>query len=82
MYLLTQQLKKLEQDFLKVGGLRERMTRARINYRRKEEAQLENNSFADKDNTISMEVVKKMVEWDKERKVLEHWKWNTMKLIT
>lgn len=35
MYLLTQQLKRLEQDFLKEGGLRERMTKARINYRNK-----------------------------------------------
>ena len=29
-YLLDQQLKKLEQDFLKDGGLREAMTRARL----------------------------------------------------
>jgi len=29
-YLLDQQLKRLEQDFLKDGGLRERMTRARL----------------------------------------------------
>jgi four helix bundle suffix protein len=29
-YLLGQQLKRLEQDFLKEGGLRERMTRARL----------------------------------------------------
>lgn len=29
-YLLDQQLKRLEQDFLKEGGLRERMTRARL----------------------------------------------------
>jgi four helix bundle suffix protein len=29
-YLLDQQLRRLEQDFLKEGGLRERMTRARI----------------------------------------------------
>ncbi len=29
-YLLDQQLKQLEQDFLKQGGLRERMTRARL----------------------------------------------------
>lgn len=34
-YLLDQQLRRLEQDFLKEGGLRERMTRARINYRAK-----------------------------------------------
>lgn len=29
-YLLDQQIKRLEQDFLKEGGLRERMTRARL----------------------------------------------------
>ena len=33
IFMLTQQLKRLEQDFLKEGGLRERMTKARINYR-------------------------------------------------
>ncbi len=81
-FMLKQQLKRLEADFLKEGGLRERMTRARINYRRKEEVQLENKPITDKDSAISMEVVKKMVDWDKDRKVLEHWKWNTMKLIT
>lgn len=32
-YLLDQQIRRLEQDFLKAGGLRERMTRARIAYR-------------------------------------------------
>ena len=32
-YLLDQQIKQLEQDFLKEGGLRERMTRARIEAR-------------------------------------------------
>ena len=34
-YLLDQQLKKLEQDFLRGGGLRERMTRARLAVRAK-----------------------------------------------
>ncbi len=29
-YLLDQQLRRLEQDFMKEGGLRERMTRARL----------------------------------------------------
>ena len=29
-YLLDQQLRRLEQDFLKEGGLRERMSRARL----------------------------------------------------
>ncbi len=32
-YLLDQQLKRLEEDFLKEGGLRERMTRARLSAR-------------------------------------------------
>ncbi|MFA7343854.1 MAG: four helix bundle suffix domain-containing protein [Terrimicrobiaceae bacterium] len=35
-YLLDQQLKRLEQDFLKEGGLRERMTRARLAARRQQ----------------------------------------------
>lgn len=35
-YLLDQQLKRLEQDFLKEGGLRERMTRARLAVRAKQ----------------------------------------------
>ncbi len=34
-YLLDQQLRRLEQDFLKEGGLRERMTRARLAARAK-----------------------------------------------
>jgi four helix bundle suffix protein len=32
-YLLDQQLRRLEKDFLKQGGLRERMTRARLAHR-------------------------------------------------
>ncbi len=36
-YLLDQQLKRLEQDFLKEGGLRERMTRARLAARARQE---------------------------------------------
>jgi len=32
-YLLDQQIRRLEQDFLKDGGLRERMTRARLQVR-------------------------------------------------
>ena len=35
-YLLDQQIRRLEQDFLKDGGLRERMTRARIAQRAKQ----------------------------------------------
>lgn len=33
-YLLDQQIRRLEQDFVKEGGLRERMTRARLRQRR------------------------------------------------
>ena len=36
-YLLDQQLKRLEQDFLNEGGLRERMTRARLAARSKQQ---------------------------------------------
>jgi len=32
--------------------------------------------------TISMEWVIKMVEWDKRRKNLKDWQWNTLKAIT
>ena len=32
-YLLDQQIRRLEQDFIKEGGLRERMTRVRLRYR-------------------------------------------------
>jgi len=32
-YLIDQQLRRLEQDFLELGGLRERMTRTRLQYR-------------------------------------------------
>ena len=35
-YLLDQQIQRLEQDFLKDGGLRERMTRARLDERDKQ----------------------------------------------
>lgn len=34
-YLLDQQIRRLEQDFVKEGGLRERMTQARLQYRNK-----------------------------------------------
>ncbi len=34
-YLIDQQLRRLEKDFLEQGGLRERMTRARLQYRNK-----------------------------------------------
>jgi four helix bundle suffix protein len=32
-YLLDRQIRRLEQDFLKEGGIRECMTRARLQYR-------------------------------------------------
>jgi four helix bundle suffix protein len=35
-YLIDQQLRRLEQDFLKEGGLRERMTRARLQARERQ----------------------------------------------
>jgi four helix bundle suffix protein len=34
-YLLDRQIRRLEQDFMKEGGIRERMTRARREYRKK-----------------------------------------------
>ncbi|MBI2908347.1 MAG: hypothetical protein HYX92_11925 [Chloroflexi bacterium] len=37
-YLIDQQLRRLEQDFLEQGGLRERMTRARLQHRNKAQA--------------------------------------------
>jgi four helix bundle suffix protein len=36
-YLLDQQVRRQEKDFLKKGGLRENMTRARLDYRRKKQ---------------------------------------------
>jgi len=36
-YLLDKQIRRLEQDFLKEGGLRERMTRARIENRNRQQ---------------------------------------------
>jgi len=36
-YLLDHQIRRLEQDFVKEGGLRERMTRARLQHRKKNE---------------------------------------------
>ena len=38
-YLLDKQIQRLEQDFLKEGGLRERMTRARLAARKRQESQ-------------------------------------------
>lgn len=34
-YLLDRQIKRLEKDFVEKGGLRERMTRARLDHRNK-----------------------------------------------
>jgi four helix bundle suffix protein len=38
-YLLDRQIERLQQDFLKEGGLRERMTRARLAARSKQRRQ-------------------------------------------
>jgi four helix bundle suffix protein len=38
-YLLDRQIKRLEQDFVKEGGMRERMTQARLRYRNKNSRQ-------------------------------------------
>ena len=37
-YLIDQQLRRLEKDFLEQGGLRERMTRVRLQYRNRNNA--------------------------------------------
>lgn len=42
-YLIDQQLRRLEQDFLQEGGLRERMTRARIAWRKRSNARNESD---------------------------------------
>ncbi len=38
-YLLDQQRRRLEKDFVKQGGIRERMTRARVEYRKQQRSQ-------------------------------------------
>jgi len=38
-YLLDQQRRRLEQDFVKQGGIRERMTQARVEYRNQQRSQ-------------------------------------------
>jgi four helix bundle suffix protein len=50
-YLLDQQLRRLEQDFLKEGGLRERMTRARLAARARQQGEvcMSEASFNDSD---------------------------------
>lgn len=79
-YLLTQQLKRMEQDFIEKGGVTERMTRARVNYRSKEETR-KGELKEVTDDTFSLDLVKRMVEWDRERNILEDWKWNTLRRI-
>jgi four helix bundle suffix protein len=39
-YLIDQQLRRLEQDFVQTGGLRERMTRTRMQYRNRSDGRL------------------------------------------
>jgi four helix bundle suffix protein len=43
-YLLDQQLRRLERDFLKEGGLRERMTRARLSHRNSQRTRITGKS--------------------------------------
>ncbi len=38
-YLLDQQRRRLEKDFVKKGGIREQMTKARLDYRKKQQTQ-------------------------------------------
>ena len=38
-YLLDQQRRRLEKDFVQKGGIREQMTRARLDYRKKQQSQ-------------------------------------------
>lgn len=38
-YLLDQQRRRLEKDFVKKGGIREQMTKARLEYRKKQQSQ-------------------------------------------
>jgi four helix bundle suffix protein len=44
-YLLDQQMRRLERDFLKDGGLRERMTRIRLQQRRQNEKEKSHRPF-------------------------------------
>jgi four helix bundle suffix protein len=44
-YLIDQQLRRLEKNFLEQGGLRERMTRARLQYRNKSPTSHTSHSF-------------------------------------
>ena len=56
-YLLDQQIRRLEEDFVKNGGLRERMYQARKNYRDnpilQEKQDNKKNNEKEEDNTIS-----------------------------
>ncbi|MBI3248362.1 MAG: four helix bundle protein [Deltaproteobacteria bacterium] len=47
-YLIDQQLRRLEQDFVKEGGLRERMTRVRLAWRKRSNARNESDGLAPK----------------------------------
>jgi len=46
-YLLDQQIRRLEQDFVKEGGIRERMTRARLQYRNRTDTSHKSQPGAD-----------------------------------
>ena len=44
-YLIDQQLQRLEKDFIEQGGLRERMTRARLKHRCEHNSHCSHNSY-------------------------------------
>src|SRR5438132_9162503 len=50
-YLLDRQIRRLEQDFVKEGGIREKMTRARLQYRNSQPAEPEANRTNTSHNT-------------------------------
>ena len=52
-YLIDQQLRRLEQDFLKEGGLRERMTRLRLQYRNRNHGPHQSHDSHDSHNPPS-----------------------------
>jgi four helix bundle suffix protein len=47
--LLDQQRRRLEKDFVKKGGIREQMTKARLDYRKKQPSQPPEHTHRPKD---------------------------------
>jgi four helix bundle suffix protein len=48
-YLLDRQIRRLEQDFVKEGGIREKMTKARLDYRNKAKVENKEGNRTDKE---------------------------------